>query len=94
MNKMHQKFVVPKKKQISNLPISIQEYRLSIPEKIKSGSEENKEHLEEVKNILQTYNDFISSANSIETIREELDEYKKVTDQRIEKLVNLFLSIK
>ena len=52
------------------------------------------EEVHAIKNILQTYNDFISSANSIETIREELDEYKKVTDQRIEKLVNLFLYIK
>ena len=44
---------------------------------------------EDIKKILEK-----DSSNSLTNIRQDFDEYKKLTDQRIEKLVKLFLSIK
>lgn len=142
MNKIHQKFVVPKNKHFNN-PIftsdlddnkintenseeskNIDEITIKsidfnsseksatpgikyvddeiIIESIKSiesiesiefNSPEKSAIIDDIKKILEKYKEFISS-NSIENIREDLAEYKKITDQRIEKLVNLFLSIR
>ena len=62
-------------------------------ESIEFNSPEKSAIIDDIKKILEKYKEFISS-NSIENIREDLAEYKKITDQRIEKLVNLFLSIR
>ena len=62
-------------------------------ESIDFNSSEKSAIIDDIKKILEKYKEFIST-NSIENIREDLAEYKKITDQRIEKLVNLFLSIK
>ena len=62
-------------------------------ESIEINSPEKSAIIDDIKKILEKYKEFISS-NSIENIREDLSEYKKITDQRIEKLVNLFLSIR
>ena len=136
MNKIHQKFVVPKNKHFNN-PIftsdldhnkintenseyiddeitikSIKSIDFNSSEKsatpgikyvdneiiksiesIEFNSPEKSAIIDDIKKILEKYKEFISS-NSIENIREDLAEYKKITDQRIEKLVNLFLSIR
>ena len=135
MNKIHQKFVVPKNKHFNN-PIftdnkintenseeskvddeitikSIKSIDFNSSEKsatpgikyvddeiiiksiesIEFNSAEKSAIIDDIKKILEKYKEFISS-NSIENIREDLAEYKKITDQRIEKLVNLFLSIR
>jgi hypothetical protein len=140
MNKIHQKFVVPKNKHFNN-PIftpdlddnkintenseeskyvddeiiikSIKSIDFNSSEKsaipgikyvddeiiiksiesIEINSPEKSAIIDDIKKILEKYKEFISS-NSIENIREDLAEYKKITDQRIEKLVNLFLSIR
>ena len=125
MNKIHQKFVVPKNKHFNNpnlilpnpilsIPSSISELELPNPipssilelpeldknsalekynEFISINSIEKSEIIDDIKKILEKYKEFISS-NSLENIREDLQDYKRITDQRIEKLVNLFLSIK
>ena len=135
MNKIHQKFVVPKNRHFNN-PIftsdlddnkintenseyideitikSIKSIDFNSSEKsatpgikyvddeiiksiesIEFNSPEKSAIIDDIKKILEKYKEFISS-NSIENIREDLAEYKKITDQRIEKLVNLFLSIR
>ena len=134
MNKMHQKFVVPKKKHFNppiftpdlddnkintensqteddEIPIkSIKSIdfnssqKSAIPgikyvddeitiESIDFNSSEKSAIIDDIKKILEKYKEFIST-NSVEIIRQELEDYKKITNQRIEKLVNLFLSIK
>lgn len=90
MNKMHQKFVVPKKKEHNPIRMASISSIPSVPIE-NSESTDNKE--EEIKSILEKYHEFMST-NSLENIKGDLEEYKKITDERIEKLVNLFLSIK
>jgi hypothetical protein len=107
MNKIHQKFVVPMKKEFitRTIPVPIpvpipiensentQNNVISL-ENIRADMEEYKKLTDKrIEEIRNSLNDVISS-NSLENIKGDLEEYKKITDERIEKLVNLFLSIK
>jgi hypothetical protein len=129
MNKIHQKFVVPKNKHLNNPIIThvidknmeksetesknlddseqpiMKSINFNSAEKsaipyvddseqpninsIDFNSPEKLAIIEDIKKILEK-----DTGNFLINIREDLNEYKKITDQRIEKLVKLFLSIK
>jgi hypothetical protein len=61
---------------------------------VEKNVKQNVENVEKnVKENVEKNVDYQNPSDNISIIREELESYKKQTDGRIEKLVNLFLSI-
>jgi hypothetical protein len=79
MFKMHQKDL----EEMVNVEKNVKQNVENVEKNVKENVEKNvKENV-----------DYQNPSDNISIIREELESYKKQTDGRIEKLVNLFLSI-
>jgi acetyl-CoA carboxylase alpha subunit len=65
----------------------------NVKENVENVDDNVKENVENVDKNVKDNVDYQNPSDNISIIREELESYKKQTDGRIEKLVNLFLSI-